>query len=499
MTTQNASLAIVSLVGILGFPAFVSDAQAADKDPFDGKIPSMKEYTPLGDYSVTSEPYFAVADAGGPAGGCLDQDHKMGCTRFLSPQDVFMAGGPLIDGLPDGRYFFTVIAPGYQNSGFRDGADGNLSDRDAAATTGDGGAGDFMRNRMFDIKSHEITGYRGSHARGQSADGRPTVALAPFDETANPGGVYVLAVCPVDVVLPAQCRYDSFRIGLTVPPTRAVVSGRNYYDANVNGKLDQGEQTLTEGTVRYWDSIQGTEDVAMDGGFSVVVKPDDLVFSLQPSGRNWMQTANRASQTVSVGEASAAIIEDMSYAVSIGEGSAVDGIQFGSVCLGDGGSRRLGFWASKISEKVLGPDDLKIINALNLRTRDGKAYDPTNIAAFQTWLRTASSADLGTQLSVQLAVAALNVHNGFVDDQALVLMPGANAADELGFGTLDDLMAETDDMLGEEGAMPPKVGEMYVHRMALKKALEEVNQNNSFVQSTPLTCPKPFELPEGAR
>lgn len=484
MTTRINALSLFPIFGLAGL--FASTALADEKKAMD-LSPQPHEFAihPTDDFTVTSNAGFAHVDVA--RGGCLDPKEMNGCSRFTSAGDVTVTAGTQADGLADGRYYFVVMAPGYQNIAYRDGMDGNLSDRTAGHTTSDDGSGDLVRNRTFEVKNHEIVGYKGPHVLSQTADGHAALSVGPFDETPNASGVYVLAMCPVGVVMPMQCRYDAFRIGLGVMQQRSVVAGRSYYDSNANGRLDQDEPMLDDGVVKYWDSVQGSEQVATDGSFAVVVEPDDLVFAQQAGGRNWLATGNRTSQAVLVGDATVTLIDDMSYAVGITQGAAVDGVQFGSVCLGDGGSRRLGYWASSISLQNYGPDDLNMLRALNLRGKDGRPFDPATIAEFQGWLRTDSGLNAYTRLSAQLAVTALNVHNGFVDEHGLVYMPDTDSADEIGIGVLDELVAEADMMLGKEVPLAP-TGPAKVQMLLLTEALGDLNRNQSFVQQVPSSC-----------
>src|SRR6266508_3651008 len=130
---------------------------------------------------LTAGPAWAVSGAGfttldASRGGCLDGQHPNGvnCNNYAGKDTVYASGGPTGgNGLSDGTYYFTVLAPGYQNGGFIDDATGNLSDTTAGETTGDND---------------------------------------------NPGGVYILAVCPVGAISPSRCKYDAFRVTGENPP-----------------------------------------------------------------------------------------------------------------------------------------------------------------------------------------------------------------------------------------------------------------------------------------
>src|SRR5947207_14366716 len=106
--------------------------------------------------------------------GCL-HGSGVNCNLYSSKDAVYMSGGPSGTGLAAGQYYFTVLAPGSQNGGFIDGADGNLSD----TTPGNGGAGggDGAANRTFTVSGGAITSYSGNHATGTGPPGRFIIGL----------------------------------------------------------------------------------------------------------------------------------------------------------------------------------------------------------------------------------------------------------------------------------------------------------------------------------
>jgi hypothetical protein len=183
--------------------------------------------------------------AGGNAGyttfdatiqGCLDSPNGVDCNNYSSKDAVYTNGGPSGGkGLADGDYFFAVLVPGFQNGGFLDGADGNLSDttqsfddKSDALFQGDG-SGDSVDCRIFHVSGGLITSYNpgtacttsyAAHATGTSTvqtGSKPLIALSPYDDTTNNGGVYIMAICPTSVLSdpnanPAPCKFDAFRI-----------------------------------------------------------------------------------------------------------------------------------------------------------------------------------------------------------------------------------------------------------------------------------------------
>jgi hypothetical protein len=147
-------------------------------------------------------------------GGCLNgSPNGINCNIYDSKDSVYMNGGPTGgNGLDDGSYYFAVLTPGSQNGGFVDGATGNLSDTTAGGTTGDAGSGDDVSNRTFTVTDGLISAYGGTHANGTDPQGNPIIGLAPFDDTNNPGGVYILAICKSGSTSPSDCKYDAFKV-----------------------------------------------------------------------------------------------------------------------------------------------------------------------------------------------------------------------------------------------------------------------------------------------
>jgi hypothetical protein len=145
--------------------------------------------------------------------GCLDSPNGVDCNNYRAKPDVYMNGGPVSAALADGTYFFAVVTPGEQNGGFLDGARGNLSDTSGGAgfTAGDDGTGDDVSNRTFSVTGGVIA-YGGSHATGTNPLGHFVIQLMPYDDTDNPGGVYILAVCAAGATSPADCKYDAFHV-----------------------------------------------------------------------------------------------------------------------------------------------------------------------------------------------------------------------------------------------------------------------------------------------
>jgi hypothetical protein len=163
---------------------------------------------------------------GAPTQACLNGGSHttpaVNCNIYLSKTDVFLSGSrsPATPGA--GTYFFAVLVPGGQPDP-NDGGAKNLSDTvcDPYATCPPGGTGDAVTNREFSIDaSGNISPLGGStHAFDATYQ---EIQVAPYDDTTNPGGVYILATCKISdsgawvssvgTVDPSDCKYDAFKV-----------------------------------------------------------------------------------------------------------------------------------------------------------------------------------------------------------------------------------------------------------------------------------------------
>lgn len=422
----------------------------------------------------------------GDEADCNDSPNGINCNNYADKESVYMSGGPSAAGLSDGTYYFAVLTPGSQNGGAADGSTGNLSDTTFGGTSGDLGSGDLAANRTFTVTSQEITVYGGTHATGYSPNGRYIIGLAPFDDTDNPGGVYILAICEVGSADPADCKYDAFRIqdGGTVT-NFGVVSGLKYYDANVNGQFDAGEVGIPNWPIDWTDGLSGTVYTDANGEFSLQMVADTYTFAEQQAGAPWIQTGNTVDQATSSGGNSDSLLNFV-YTVSVVDNGQTSGLNFGNVCVGAGGGHTLGFWSNKNGQATMNDGgtlapELALLSSLNLRKANGDPFDPANYAAFRTWLLNASATNMAYMLSAQLAAMALNVEAGFVSGTALVW-------DGTSFVTINALMAAANTSLGADGNTPAGDPNRATQE-ALKNTLDAANNNLNFLQPGPSSCP----------
>ena len=105
----------------------------------------------------------------------------------------------------------------------------------------------------------------GTHVMGEDKSGRDVIQAMPYDDTTNPGGVYILAVCEWlgdgsanDATNPANCKYDAFKVRDSEDPGEAedpVVTK----DANANF-IRTFPWSLTKSVACVDEAITGQDD-----------------------------------------------------------------------------------------------------------------------------------------------------------------------------------------------------------------------------------------------
>jgi hypothetical protein len=399
--------------------------------------------------------------------------------------DVYLNGGPppsapcTSGGMNDGDYYFQVTNPS-----------GSLLL-----------SSDDISNRKFRVSGGVITQNLGApapHANGTGkCPGSISIQLIPFDDTDNPGGEYKVWVTRVsDYEDPAvgnngagpnfgfvggHIKTDNFKVEeLDEPPPPPPpngdtfsISGKKFYDANVNGVLDVGEVGIPLWQIylndQGGDTLDSNTTTDLDGDYEFPNLPAgtydvcELIPGLAPT---WVNTTPT-------------LISD----IDLDPDDSVDN-NFGNVCLGPGGGHTLGFWSNRNGQKLFGADDLAAMVALNLRNADGSHFNPPNYTAFRTWLLGANATNMAYMLSAQLAAMKLNVLNGFVSPGAFIYAPGTTSANAFGFATVEDIIDEANDALGADGetfAGDPN----RAYQELLKDVLDDANNNLNFVQAAP--------------
>jgi hypothetical protein len=358
--------------------------------------------------------------------------------------DVYLDGGPKhagAAGLPDGNYYVQVTDPSGATV---------LGKSDTAVVAVSGG--EF--EACYQLADILYSGTSGFTAKG-------------YDDTPNPGGEYKVWVSTVSTFDNDATKTDNFKVtGEGGVPPQGTLNVKKFYDANVNGIDDDG-QPIEGWEIHITDAIDyGFFYTDSNGLVSTVVAPDVyIVTESTPVQSNWLHTTpNPVEKTVG------------------DEGE--ESVEFGNVCTGAGGGLTLGFWSNKNGEKLFGADDLALMKELNLVDEKGNAFDPKDYKAFRAWLLSANATNMAYMLSAQLAAMELNVLNGKVDGSSLIYAPGTTSANALGFATVSAVMAEANAELGLHGKAL-SADEWRSYQQALKNALDNANNNLTFVQSTP--------------
>ena len=392
--------------------------------------------------------------AAGPMSGAIfttDIGGSVNINIYGNKTDVYLNGGPAhpgAAGLPDGYYYVKVTEP-----------DGTLLGNSTSAVV-------HVTSGEFDLA------YQLWAILVKASDG-----TQGYDSTSNPGGEYKVWVSQYSDFLPSQSKTDNFKVkeedggGGPVEIPQSELSVIKFYDANADG-INNDVQLITGWKIRIQDSIEYIRYTPVD----IIIDPDVYTVSeFLPIQTCWMPTT------------------PTSVSITLEDGDE-ETVEFGNLCLGPGGGKTLGFWSNKNGQATMNDGgtmtpELTLLSGLNLRNAAGADFNPANYTQFRTWLLGASATNMAYMLSAQLAAMELNVEAGLVSGSALVYAPGATSANALGFTTITALMAEANTELGLHGSTLS--GSAYrAYQEALKNALDNANNNTTFVQPGP--CPFNF-------
>jgi hypothetical protein len=319
---------------------------------------------------VTGAAFTTVNEGVDGGGHCQNGNPAVNCNIYDGKQYVWLNGGPNTAQIGAGTYFFAVLAPGGQggHDNPNDGEPKNLSDVSPTTNTG---AGDPWTCRVFSIDSSGVITYPtlAYPATGCAHDfDSNKIRLMPYDDTPNPGGVYIMALCNLanatDLsganppgVDPSTCKYDAFKVRPTnepPPPPNQVescFSGTKYRDtATTNGQFDDATEVGLSGwTIRLDPGTPGntSDDLTAltdsSGNWSACEAPHDPAATTQSytvtetlkSG--WRETGNTVDQSIALGGSTVTLNNDFSYTVTVPNdaNASADGLNFGNIPQGN--------------------------------------------------------------------------------------------------------------------------------------------------------------------
>ena len=389
---------------------------------------------------------------------------------YDNKQDVYIDGGPAhpgAAGLPDGSYCVQVTDPSGQTV---------LGKSDPGAVT--------VVDGEF-VQCYQLTSILKTGSSGFTVPG--------YDDTPNPGGEYKVWVSTDCDFINNSTKTDNFQVNNTNPtptptpsatptatpsPTpcpKGEVCVTTFYDANVNGIQDNGEQEITGWEFRVF----GHNNLHLwkqTPRCAYVRAGDYAVIERHPNELNWIHnTATEVEFDVDTGY--------------------TENVTFGNVCVGAGGGFTLAYWSNRNGQQLETRNDFAALTALNLVTGQGTAQDFTatlaqNKTLLNQFLLGANTTNMANMLSAELATMKLNVLHGFVNGSALVYAPGLSTCgtvtglNSLGFISINDLMTAANQSLLDhpltQAGSPDRACQE-----TLKNALNDANNNKSFVQSSP--------------
>jgi hypothetical protein len=238
-----------------------------------------------GAINSTDDPGFTGIGVLGSPAACLNGQPghttpAVNCNIYAAKEDVFLSGSPIQAALGDGTYFFDVLVPGGQPTP-NDAA--TVPDTSQATAKNLSDDFDAWSNREFTVTGGTIAMLNASSHAYDSATNE--VQVAPFANTTNNGGVYILAVCKVPAsptgtpgVDPRDCKYDAFKVRSTntTPPAADLIVtkdatptfARTYsWDAGKSVDRTRVEQAGGSATFNY--TVTATWSGPTDSGWKV--------------------------------------------------------------------------------------------------------------------------------------------------------------------------------------------------------------------------------------
>jgi hypothetical protein len=245
-----------------------------------------------------------------------------------------------------------------------------------------------------------------------------------------------------------------------IPPT---VSGFKFFDMNANGTWDTSlEPGLSGWVFNLAGPVTGSQTTAASGAYTFLDLDAGGPYTITETLKfGWTQTTPNPTFSL-------VLDQDLTSQ------------NIGNACFVSTKGLSKGYWTNKNGETTLNDAggaaiELAMLSALNLRSKNGAAFDPTTYSALKTWLNNAEATNMAYMLSAQLVAVELGVESGAVTASALVLAPGLTTYGlaPLGLISIADLMSAADAALGANGATVA-VSLDRMKQEALKNVLDRV-------------------------
>jgi hypothetical protein len=226
---------------------------------------------PSGALAVTGAGFTTVNESVDGTGHCQNGNPNTNCNIYDGKEFVWLNGGPSTAYVGDGTYFFAVLAPGGQADP-NDGTLKNLSSNNDAYT-----------NRTFTVTNGTVS-YTGDGISPPHEFDSNKIRLLPYDDTPNPGGVYIMAICSLAngyPVNPSNCKYDAFKVNSGNPPPPNTATDLTV-TKDANGAFDDTRVEQIGGTATFTYTVSVTHDSGTKS--DVTVSGTISVFNLNIDG-----------------------------------------------------------------------------------------------------------------------------------------------------------------------------------------------------------------------
>ncbi|MFN5135257.1 MAG: SdrD B-like domain-containing protein [Chitinophagaceae bacterium] len=281
---------------------------------------------------------------------------------------------------------------------------------------------------------------------------------------------------PLDLCVPTRItfKYNHTTHLVQLVTESSTICINKFYDANVNGIQDYNEPPLQGVTFTLGGDATktGTTDASGKITFTGLVPGNYTVTETMPSGYY----------------ATTATAKNISLELQMK-------MDFGNVCLGPGGAKGIGYWMSKNGKETMLDNgtmepELYSLRLIYLSNADGSDFNPMTYEQLQNWLKNANATNMAYMLSAQLAAMYLNYEAGFVKWDSYLYTPGCGSLGEGNFNSFYGLYYTAIYNLWWYNYTP--AGHLQrSYQECLKNALDNANNNLSFVQPQPCSVQTP--------